>query len=468
MKPILSRLLLSATAILSPLLAEAQNPIAQTYFSTDPAPVVHGDRLYVFTGHDEEGADFFWMHDWRLVSTVDMVNWQDHGSPLSLFDFKWADDRAWAPQVIERNGKFYFYVPVHSKLSGGMAIGVAVADNIEGPYHDALGKPLYEDGKWDHIDPTVWIDDDGQAYIAWGNPKYYSAKLSEDMIHLASEVKCDTTVKRYTEGPWLYKQRSLSKQEIKKMRLSKKEMKASAWGKWLLVYAAGGVPECIAYSESNSPQGPWEYKGEVMAQTNDTKSFTNHSGIIDYKGHHYFFYHTGWLPKGGGFSRSACVEEFQWQKDGRLPVILPTREGPSPIATFSPFCRVEAETMAFSNGVRTEWNSKQRRIWVSDIQDNDWIKLREVDFDTNAPASRLNIEASVASALQGGQIEVRLDSLKGNLVATVDVPRTGGWEEWQTVKASFTKEIKGKHDLYFVFRGKKGIKLFNFDWWRIL
>ena len=114
------------------------------------------------------------------------------------------------------------------------------------------------------------------------------------------------------------------------------------------------------------------------------------------------------------------------------------------------------------------WNSKQRRIWVSDIHDNDWIKLREVDFDTNAPASRLNIEASVASALQGGQIEVRLDSLKGNLVATVDVPRTGGWEEWQTVKASFTKEIKGKHDLYFVFRGKKGIKLFNFDWWRIL
>ena len=172
----------------------------------------------MFTGHDEEDADFFWMHDWRLLSTVDMVNWQDHGSPLSLFDFKWADDRAWAPQVIERNGKFYFYVPVHSKISNGMAIGVAVADNIEGPYHDALGKPLYEDGKWDHIDPTVWIDDDGQAYIAWGNPKYYSAKLSDDMIHLASEVKCDTTVKRYTEGPWLYKQRSLSKQEIKQMK----------------------------------------------------------------------------------------------------------------------------------------------------------------------------------------------------------------------------------------------------------
>lgn len=456
-----------ATLFLTATTAVAQNPIAQTCFSTDPAPIVHGDRLYVFTGHDEDGADFFWMHEWRLFSTDDMVNWQDHGSPLSLFHFKWADDRAWAPQVIERNGKFYFYVPVHSKISGGMAIGVAVADNIEGPYRDALGKPLYEDGKWDHIDPTVWIDDDGQAYIAWGNPRYYSAKLSEDMIHLASEVKCDSTVKRYTEGPWLFKQRQLTKQEIKQMKMKKKELKASAWGKWLLIYAAGGVPECIAYAESNSPQGPWNYVGEVMAQTNDTKSFTNHSGIIEYKGHNYFFYHTGWLPKGGGFARSACVEEFQWQRDGRMPVILPTREGVAPIAAFSPFRLVEAETMAFSQGIRTEWNTKQRRIWVSDIQNDDWIKMREVDFDTNAPASRLNIEVTAASALQGGNIEVRLDSIKGDVVANVEVLPTGGWEEWAKFKASFNKDVKGKHDLFFVFRGKKGIKLLNFDSWHI-
>ena len=88
----------------------AQNPIAQTCFSTDPAPMVSGDRLYVFTGHDEENADFFWMNEWRLFSTADMVNWTDHGCPLSQCDFKWADDRSWAPQCIERNGKFYLYV----------------------------------------------------------------------------------------------------------------------------------------------------------------------------------------------------------------------------------------------------------------------------------------------------------------------------------------------------------------------
>lgn len=451
----------------------AKNPIAQTCFSTDPAPMVSGDRLYVFTGHDEEGADFFWMNDWRLFSTNDMVNWQDHGSPASLATFTWADDRAWAPQCIERNGKFYLYVPVHSKISRGMAIGVAVSDKIEGPYKDALGKPLYEDGKWDHIDPTVWIDDDGQAYIGWGNPKFYSAKLNEDMISLASEVKCDTAVggkganvKRYVEGPWLHKQRTLSKEEMKKMGLSKKDLAKSAWGKYFLIYAAGGVPECIAYSESNNPQGPWTYVGEIMPQTNATQSFTNHSGIIDYKGHSYFFYHTGWLPKGGGFARSACVEEFQWQKDGRLPQITPTHEGPAALATFNPFQIVEAETMADSKGIKSEWNTKKGQVWVSDIHNGDWMKVSNVDF--NKDGREIGVEA--ASALLGGKIEMHLDSIKGEKIAEIDITPTGGWEEWETFTAPIAKGTTnglGVRDLYFVFRGMKGNKLFNLNRWGV-
>lgn len=456
----------------SAMAANAQNPIAQTCFSTDPAPMVSGDRLYVFTGHDEENADFFWMNDWRLFSTTDMVNWQDHGCPLAQCDFAWADDRAWAPQCIERNGKFYFYVPVHSKISRGMAIGVAVADKVEGPYKDALGKPLYEDGKWDHIDPTVWVNEDGSAYIGWGNPKFYSAKLGDDMISLASEVKCDTAVggprganiKRYVEGPWLFKQRTLSKEEQKQMGLKKKDMAKSAWGKYFLIYAAGGVPEGIAYSEGPTAQGPWTYVGEVMPQTNDTKSFTNHSGIVEYKGHNYFFYHTGWLPKGGGFARSACVEEFEWQKDGRMPQIKPTHEGPAPIATLNPYEMQEAETMAFSEGIKSEWNRKQGKVWVSDIHNGDWVKVREVDFAQNTTRNMKSIRVIAASALQGGNIEVRLDSLKGEKIADVKIAPTGGWEEWETFSAPI-RVPADKHDVYFVFKGLKGCKLFNLEKW---
>lgn len=438
------------------------NPIVQSGFTTDPAPMVYGDRLYVFTGHDEDHADFFWMNDWRLFSTADMVNWQDHGTPFSQCDMTWADDRAWAPQCIERNGKFYFYVPVHSNISHGMAIGVGVADRIEGPYVDPLGKPLYEDGKWDHIDPTVMIDDDGQAYLYWGNPRLYSVKLNEDMISLAGEVQCDTNVERYTEGPWIFHQRSLTKAE-KKDKKNFDSSKNAAWGKYFMIYAAGGVPECIAYSESDNPQGPWKYVGEVMAQDNATQSFTNHSGIVEFKGHNYFFYHTGWLPGGGGFGRSVSVEEFQWQPDGRLPLIKPTHEGVAPIATLSPYQLVEAETMSYSKGIRTEWNTKHRRIWVSDIHNGDWIKVREVDFAQGAK----RIEVAAASGLQGGRIEVRQDSLQGPVLAMVNVTPTGGWEEWETFSAPVSAPVQGKHDLYFRFVGLKGCKLFNFDWWKM-
>lgn len=455
MKRLSSVLAMQASLLITAL---AQNPIVQTTFSTDPAPMVSGDRLYVFTGHDEEKADFFWMNDWRLFSTTDMVNWTDHGTPASQCDFAWADDRAWAAQCIERNGKFYLYVPVHSKISRGMAIGVAVADKVTGPYKDALGKPLYEDGKWDHIDPTVMIDADGQAYIYWGNPRLYSAKLNEDMISLASPVQCDSTVSRYTEGPWIHR----VSEELLVNAKGKKAKKQKP--KYLMIYAAGGVPECIAYSESTSPQGPWTYVGEVMKQTNDTKSFTNHSGIVEYKGHNYFFYHTGWLPGGGGFGRSVSVEEFEWLPGGALPEIKPTHEGVKPIGTLNPYETVQAETMAYSQGLHTEWNKKKDYVYVSDIHNGDWQKMREVEFGEQSPKS---IRVQAASGLQGGYIEVHVDSIKGPRIATVNITPTGGWEEWETFQADIKENITGRHDLIFLYRGLKGCKLFNFDKWEM-
>ena len=101
--------------LMAAMKAIAQNPVVQTWYTSDPAPMVFGDRIYMYTGHDEDKADFFWMNEWRIYSSSDMVNWTDHGSPLNLESFSWADDRAWAAQTIERNGKFYWYICAHSK-----------------------------------------------------------------------------------------------------------------------------------------------------------------------------------------------------------------------------------------------------------------------------------------------------------------------------------------------------------------
>ena len=486
MKKILG--LMAAAAAVVPFNAHAQaprkvsyvaeqkyrNPIVQTCYSTDPAPMVDGDRLYVYTGHDEAGADFFWMYDWRVFSTADMVNWTDHGSPLSLASFEWADDRAWAPQCIARDGKYYFYVPVHSKLSGGMAIGVAVGDTPYGPFKDALGKPLYDNGSWDHIDPTVFIDDDGQAWIYWGNPRLYYAKLNRDMISIDGEVKTiefteegfgapDPSKRErgkkytdtYTEGPWAFKRNGI----------------------YYMMYAAGGVPEHIAYSTSTTPTGPWTYRGTIMPQMNETQSFTNHAGICDFKGHSYFFYHTGNLPGGGGFGRSVAVEEFKYNADGTIPQILPTRTGVAPIGTLNPYQRVQGETMAYSMGVRTEWTDTEG-VFVSDIHHGDWIRLSEVDFGQegqwpkgtpfSGKPSRLQLKARVSSGMVGGTMEMRLDSLRGQVIATIEVGGTGGYEKFTTVTSDLRTLPTGKHEVFLTFTGMKGRKLMNLDWWQIV
>ncbi len=472
--------LLSAVLLTASLCAQAQNPFVQTWCTSDPAPMVHDGTMYVYTGHDEDGADFFWMQEWRIYSTTDMVNWTDHGSPLALESFTWADDRAWASQCVERDGRFYWYICAHSKISRGMAIGVAVSDSPTGPFHDALGKPLYEDGKWDHIDPTVYIepseDGNGQAWLMWGNPQIYYLKLNRDMISYEGEVglmpmteeafgspamnqrEKDKQYKdSYVEGPWLMK---APQPAVAKGKVSKRKAKVAS--KYYLLYAAGGVPEHISYSTAPSPTGPWTYTGQIMPLS-DTKSFTNHCGVADYKGHSYFFYHTGKLPGGGGFGRSVAVEEFQYNADGTFPTILPTDEGVKPLETFNPYSRVEAETMAFSRGVKVEQN-EQIGVYVTDIHNGDYIKLQNVDLGSAAPRS---FSARVASGLRGGQIEVRADSVRGKLLATLSVPGTGGWEQWQTLKASFSASMTGSHDIYLCFRGRKGPKLFNFDWWKM-
>ena len=418
----------------------AQNPIIQTCFTSDPAPIVHDGTVYVYTGHDEDKADFFWMQEWRVYSSQDMVNWTDHGSPLAIESFEWADDRAWAGQCIERSGKFYWYICAHSKLSQAMAIGVAVSDSPTGPFVDAIGKPL-ADGSWDYIDPTVMIDDDGEAYIYWGNPEIYYAKLNEDMISLKSEIKvidqCENSfggpsVKQrkegakykdcYTEGPWLHKRDN----------------------KYFLLYAAGGIPEHITYSSSDSPTGPWKYEGEIMPLQN-TGSFTNHCGLVDFKGNSYFFYHTGKLPEGGGFGRSVAVEQFSYNDDNTFPIINATENGVSPVGKLDPYRKVEAETIAFSKGVKSESNDKTG-IYISEIHNDDYIMVREVDFTDKSPKS---INVNVASALRGGTIEVRADSINGLLLSEIKVPGTGGWENWQIVSSEIKPSIKGNHNLYF-------------------
>jgi arabinoxylan arabinofuranohydrolase len=438
------------------LTINAQNPIVQTYFTADPAPMVHDGTVYVYTSHDEDSTvnNFFTMYDWRCYSSKDMVNWTDHGAVASLENFKWHEktNGAWAPQCIERNGKFYFYVPIH-----GEGVAVLVSDSPTGPFTDPIGKRLIDsDHIWQDIDPTVAIDDKGQAYLYWGNPSLWYVKLNKDMISYDRSIGDNGIVSiemtpeafgskegrdgkpgtTYTEGPWFYKRNNL----------------------YYMIYAAEGIPEYISYSTSNSPVGPWIYRGHIMKRA-DHLAFTNHAGVIDFKGNSYFFYHDQSLSKGQGFKRSTSVEQFTYNADGSIPLITPTKEGvQKSVANLDPFKRVEAETIAWSEGLKTS-GSSQSGVYVSKIENDDYLIVRSVDFGKGAKA----FEASVASASVGGKIEIRLGSPDGELLGTVDVKNTGGWQNWKTVNGK-VKKATGVQDICLVFKGGEG-ELFNFDWW---
>ena len=226
-----------------PVLATAQNPIIQTKYTADPAPMVHNDTLFLYVGCDEKDApsNAYLMREYRLYTTTDMVNWTDCGAPLKTSDFKWSAGDASAAQCIERDGKFYWYISSQNRFSPGSSIGVAVADTPYGPFRDALGQALVTNDmttaakhSWDDLDPTVFIDSNKQAYLYWGNGACYQAKLNKDMISLDSsitalDIKDQTAfVGRFTEAPWVYKRNNL----------------------YYMIYAAE-FPESIHYSTSH-------------------------------------------------------------------------------------------------------------------------------------------------------------------------------------------------------------------------
>jgi beta-xylosidase len=290
------------------------NPIITHKFTADPAALVHNDTLYLYVGHDQAppGKEFYEMHEWLIFSSTDMVNWNERAALNVVETFSWAAGDAWAAHTIEKDGKFYWFVTVTHKDIPGKAIGVAVADNPVGPWKDAIGKALITNDmttdtsiSWDDIDPAVFIDDDGQAYLFWGNTIAYYSKLKPNMIELDGNInKID--LPHFTEAIWVHKKND-----------------------WYYLSYAYQFPEKTAYAMSKSITGPWEFKGilnEVAGNTN-----TNHQSIIEFKGKDYFIYHNGSIPtQGGSFRRSVCIDYLNYHTDGRLKRVVMTTEGIDP------------------------------------------------------------------------------------------------------------------------------------------
>ncbi len=286
----------------------AMNPIFSNVFTADPAALVYNGTVYLYTGHDEAalGGTSYAMNNWLCYSSTDLINWTNRGTPLLVSAFSWAKADAWAGQVIYRNGKFYWYICAEHKTIPGKAIGVAVSTSPTGPFTDAKGSALITNNmttqtsiSWDDIDPTVFIDDDGQAYLYWGNTVCYYVKLNSDMISYSGSIQT-VNLPNFTEAPWLHKRNGI----------------------YYLSYAYEW-PEKIAYATSTSPTGPWTYRGIINDYVPNCG--TNHQSIIEFNGNSYFIYHNGII--GGDYRRSVCIDRLYYNSDGTIKQVVQTNAG---------------------------------------------------------------------------------------------------------------------------------------------
>ena len=289
------------------------NPVITHKYTCDPTALVYEDTVYLYTGHDEAppGTEEYVMNDWLCFSSKDMTTWKEHPMPLKAEDFAWAKGDAYASQVIERNGNFYWYVAVSHAVIPGKAIGVAVADNPTGPFADAKGSALITNDMTtavsidkDDLDPTVLIDDDGETWLFWGNSQCYYAKLKENMTEIDGPIKT-IQLPEFSEGAYIHKRNG-----------------------WYYLSYGYQMPEKVAYAMSRSIHGPWEFKGILNEIAGNCE--TNSPAILDFKGKTYFIYHNGVLKNGGSHRRSVCIDYLYYNPDDTIKRVIMTSEGVQP------------------------------------------------------------------------------------------------------------------------------------------
>lgn len=295
-------------------IVEEGNPIIRHKFTADPTVLVHNDTVYIYTGHDEPpaGVEDYVMNDWLCFSSQDMVNWKEYPVPLKATDFKWASGDAYASKVVFRDGTFFWYVAVTHAHIAGKAIGVATAKTPYGPFEDGRGSSLITHnmlpaakGAKANLDPTVLVDDDGQAYIFWGNGMCYYARLEANMLEIDGPVHI-VDLPGFTEGAHLHKRNG-----------------------WFYLSYGYKFPEKVAYAMSRNINGPWEFKGIVNEIAGNCQ--TNRPAIIDYKGKSYFIYHNGALKDGGSHRRSVCIDYLYYNADDSMKRVIMTTEGVEPV-----------------------------------------------------------------------------------------------------------------------------------------
>lgn len=410
------------------------NPFIRHIYTADPSAHVFEGKMYVYPSHDKDNPNWFDMRDYHVFSSADLFEWEDHGVVLDVDDVPWATEYMWAPDCAYKDGLYYFYFPAKFN-SDEFRIGVATSQSPAGPFIPE-SEPI--EGSFS-VDPAVFIDDDGQAYMYFGGGGYggqstpWVAKMADNMKEFSETPQPLTGIFYWFEANWVNK----------------------IDGVYYFSYSTGAThPDypygsAIAYSTSTNPMGPFTYQGIINGYVS---GWTNHHSIVEYKGQWYFFYHTADLSGGDMFKRSICAEYLHFNDDGTIRQVIQTKQG---IGSYNGLERIEAENYSETmDAVQHECNEGG---FLVTFTPNDTIVFNNVDFMEDQCDS---VELRIASNSDGGILEIRNNS--HNLLGEIHISNTGGLSQWQTMKSSIVS-VNGREKVYLVYKGSEGSSA-NLNW----
>jgi len=296
------------------VMATSGNPIFEGWYA-DPEGIIYDDTYWIYpTWSDRyENQVFF-----DCFSSKDLITWKRHPIILDTTEVKWAKKAMWAPSVIRKDNKYFFFFAandVHEGEIGG--IGVAVSDNPEGPYKDALGKPLINEivNGAQPIDQFVFRDDDGTHYMYYGGWRHCNVvRLNDDLTGLVpfddGTIYREVTPENYVEGPFMFR---------------KNERYYFMWseGGW------GSPNYCVAYAIADSPFGPFNRIGKILQQDPEVATSAGHHSIMHPEGSddYYIVYHRRPLGETSANHRVTCIDKMTFNDNGFINPVIITFEG---------------------------------------------------------------------------------------------------------------------------------------------
>jgi len=423
--------------------ATGQNPLIQDQFTADPTARVFNGRVYVYPSHDipaQPGrgrADWFVMEDYHVFSSSNLSDWTDHGIILRQNKVNWVDSTSfsmWAPDCIERNGKYYFYFPSNPKaLYGkGFTVGVAISGNPDGPFipqPEPIKKIL-------GIDPNILIDKDGQAYIFWSQGRIFAAKLKHDMLELESEPRVvgELPGKGLIEGPFVFERNGI----------------------YYMTYPhVQNKVERLEYAISDNPMGPFKFAGVIMDES-PSGCWTNHQSILNYNNQWYLFYHHNDLSPKFDKNRSIRADSLFFNVDGTIRKVIPTLRGVG-LTEATHEIQIDRYSSISDNGASISFIDSLNTFkgWKAILgTKNAWVQYNAVNFGDRKPKS-VQIRAL---SQHGGILQLFLDKADGPLLTEIKIPKS---TEWNTVITRKLKLRNGIHNLIVSLKDNNPVEV---DW----